>query len=397
MQKIGRIGLVVSLLAVALLQITGASASARGTTFTDFKLDPEAWCDVQEQWTEELLATHEPGTWAEAKFEPTDAQLARLGLPSSEILSARSYERPTLVTKDGRYIELSYAELQDAFQQSVKAGGNGRGKGKPTSGEPSSAEPTVATFGGTGCLGIRPGALLLSVTGNSIGWCTMAHVYGSPGSYDISTAGHCGKTGDNATVIAALGNRGDATGVVLLDFGRFATSHDGGLGNDWALIDIYAQYQSLVTPTMCFWGGPRGMYTATGEVVGVEFPGNSLVPEVTLTPDPFLAQTIVHYGHGTAIGTGGTPRVGEAIAWGSTHFMFFGAISPGDSGSGANTLTGDTVGANMEAAGIMTHIYVDPLMREGLGIMGGTRATSVSGSLANGQIVPYPAPLPGLP
>jgi hypothetical protein len=76
--------------------------------------------------------------------------------------------------------------------------------------------------------------------------------------------------------------------------------------------------------------------------------------------------------------------------------MFFGAIIFGDSGSGANTLTGDTVGANMEAAGIITHIYVDPLMRQGLGIMGGTRTTAV-GTPRNGQIVPYPVPAPGLP
>jgi hypothetical protein len=45
----------------------------------------------------------------------------------------------------------------------------------------------------------------------------------------------------------------------------------------------------------------------------------------------------------------------------------------------------------------MTHLFIDPLMRQGLGIMGGTRATSVAGTLANGQIVPYPAPAPGLP
>jgi hypothetical protein len=401
MQKLGRIATVVSLLAVALFATTGASASNRDVHVSGFTIDKDAMCDVRDQWMKEMRATNAPGTWAKMKFEPTNAQLDRLGLPSKEILSARSYSRPTLVTKDGRYIEVGYDELQQAFAASMKAGGNGGTKGgKPGSGDGgggTAAGPTVATFAGTGCLGIRPGALLLSVTSNSIGWCSMAHVYGSAGAYDISTAGHCGKTGDTATVIAGLGNRGDATGVILLDFGKFATSHDGGLGNDWALIDIFPQYQSLTTPTMCFWGGPRGTYTATGELVGVDFPGNSLVPEVTLTPDPFLAQTIVHYGHGTGVGAGGTPRAGEAIAWGASHFMFFGAISPGDSGSGANTLTGDAVGANMEAAGIMTHLYIDPLMRQGLGIMGGTRATAVAGTLANGQIVPYPAPVPGLP
>jgi hypothetical protein len=77
--------------------------------------------------------------------------------------------------------------------------------------------------------------------------------------------------------------------------------------------------------------------------------------------------------------------------------MFEGAIAPSDSGSGANTVLGDIVGANMEAAGIITHLYVDPLMRQGIGIMGGTRSTAVPGAIARGQIVPYPAPAPGLP
>jgi hypothetical protein len=76
--------------------------------------------------------------------------------------------------------------------------------------------------------------------------------------------------------------------------------------------------------------------------------------------------------------------------------MFSGEIAPGDSGSGANTLTGDSVGANMEAAGIITHIYIDALMRQGIGIMGGTRATKL-GTPTNGQIVPYPVPVSGLP
>jgi hypothetical protein len=405
MLKIGRIAVAVSLLAVALLAATqGASASERDVSISELTIDEDALCEVRDQWLDEMLASNEPGTWAKTKFEPTDAQLEQLGLPSGDILRAGDYSRPTLVTKDGRYIPVGYDELQEAFVQSLAAKNDGsgnekKGRGRSASGgqETAPAEPTIATYAGTGCLGIRPGALLLSVTSNSIGWCSMAHVYGSAGAYDISTAGHCGKPGTTATVIAGLGNRGDATGVILLDFGQFATSKDAGLGNDWALIDIYSRYQNLVTPTMCFWGGPRGKYTATGALVGVSFPGNSLIPTVSADPNPFLAQTIVHYGHGAGVGAGGTPRAGEAIAWGSTHFMFFGAISPGDSGSGANTLTGDSVGANMEAAGILTHLYVDPLMRKGLGIMGGTRATAVSGTLANGQMVPYPAPIPGLP
>jgi hypothetical protein len=102
----------------------------------------------------------------------------------------------------------------------------------------------------------------------------------------------------------------------------------------------------------------------------------------------------VHYGHGVGVGTGGTPRSGTAINWQPDHFTFFGVITPGDSGSGSNTLTGDTLGANRQAAGINTHLYVDPSLKTGVGLMAGTRATLVNGTLANGQILPYPAPTP---
>jgi hypothetical protein len=368
-------------MAIAATAAPGAAAEEAEVRLDEFVVDNDAWCEVADQWREQLVATHEPYSWAPMEFEPSNAQLAKLGLPSKEILTSRRYPQPTLVTQDGRFYDVSTEELAAAARESAAQ---------------SAVGPTLTTYAGAGCLGIRPGMWVLLISGNSIGWCSAAHVYGTPGAYDISTAGHCGKTGATATAIAAFGNRGDATGVVLLDFGKFATSHDGGLGNDWALIDILPQYQSLVSPTMCFWGGPRGMYTKTGDLAALNVPRRGL-PTVTVNPDPLLAQTIVHYGHGTGVGAGGTPRAGEAISWRATHFMFFGAISPGDSGSGANTLAGDTVGANMEAAGIMTHLWIDPLMRSGLGIMGGTRATQVSGNLANGQIVPYPAPAPGLP
>ena len=365
--------LLVFAITLPLVAALSSPTSAKPTLqLSEFRVDEKAMCDIRQEWMNEILATHREGTWAKMEFRPTDSQLRRMGLPSSEVLKAQTYENPTIVSADGRTQELSMSEFNAAIG------------------------PALTSYAGTGCLGIRPGAWLLLLTGG-IGWCSLAHVVGSPGSYDVTTAGHCGATGDTATVIAAFGNRGGVAGPVLLDFGRFASSVDGGLGNDYATIDINASAQPLVTPTMCFWGGPRGVFTKSGGVATVsvprKIPGS---PSVAVTPDPFLAQSIVHYGHGTGVGAGGTPRAGEAIHWGATHFMFFGAISPGDSGSGANTLLGDTAGANMEAAGIMTHLYVDPLMRQGLGIMGGTRTTKV-GTPANGQIVPYPAPVQGLP
>lgn len=376
MRKCVRIVLLMAVVG-GVLTATHAQASAPKLELSEFTVDKKALCELRDQWIDDLLETHEHGTWATMDMELTDEQLEMVGLPPADVLRKGDYSQPTLVTKDGRYVDVPLDELQGAVDASL---------------------PQAASYGGTGCLGIRPGALLLSVTSSSIGWCTLAHAYGSPGSYDISTAGHCGNNGDTATVIAGFGNRADATGVVLLDFGRYAQSTgDGGLGRDHALIDIDPAYQPLVTPTMCFWGGPRGRFDSSGAVASIAFGGNNLFdPEVAVSPNPALAQSIVHYGHGTGIGAGGTPRVGEAIAWASTHFMFTGAITPGDSGSGANTLLGDVAGDNMEAAGILTHIWVDPLMRDGVGIMAGTRATIV-GTPANGQIVPWPAPVPGLP
>jgi hypothetical protein len=353
-----------------------ARAEGEAWTFDEFTVSEDALCAMRDAMTERALATHEPGTWAPIEYSLSDGDLARMGLPSKDVLLSRRYPTPTLVTADGRAFDVPLTELEAATQEAA-------------------AGPTVATYAGAGCLGIRPGAWLLLLSGGGIGWCSMAHVYGAPGSYDISTAGHCGRPGDTATVIAALGNRSGVEGAVLLDFGTFAQSQDAGLGRDWAIIDIRPEYQGLVSPTMCFWGGPRGVYTKQGGVVEPSLTGNN--PGVTINPDPLLAQAIVHYGHGAAVGASGTPRAGTATYWGATHFMFEGAIAPGDSGSGANTVLGDTVGANMEAAGIITHLYIDPLMRQGIGIMGGTRTTAVPGTLANGQIVPYPAPAPGLP
>lgn len=343
--------------------------------FEEFRVSAEAMAATAAEWSE-ALAISPPGTWAPLRMELSDAQLARMGLPSKKVLLARRYPEPTMVFPNGKTERVSLSSIA------------------PTT---TPMGPTVATYAGAGWFGIRPGAWLLLLNGNTVGWCSMAHVFGSPGSYRISTAGHCGKTGDTATVIAAFGNRAGIGGPILLDFGKFSSSTDGGVGNDWALISVDSAWQSLVTPTMAFWGGPRGIYTKTGSTVALTFPGNGTVPTVGVDTDPLLAQAIVHYGHGVGIGIGGTPRVGTAIHWATSHFVFFGAVSPGDSGSGANTLGGDTLAATMEAAGIITHLYIDPLMRKGLGIMAGTRSTRVNATLANGQIVPYPVPAAGLP
>jgi hypothetical protein len=380
LRRLGAVGC-----ALALTALIGASAAeARTITLREYRVPGGSAAALQQSFADQILSRHAEGTWAPLRFELSNRDLALMGLPSKRVLFRQRYRTPTAFYSGGRAVRLG---ARKGSGRKPRGGSGGGGSG--------SAGPGVVSFAGAGFFGIRPGAWLLFIDENSgsVGWCTMAHVYGSPGSYEISTAGHCGKSGDIATVIGVVGNHTP----VLIDFGTFKTSHDGGLGNDWALISIRPEYQNLVTPTMAFWGGPIGMYTSQGEVVDVHIPLNGKPPSVTLNPTPALVQQVVHYGHGLGVGAGGTPRSGTAITWGTNHFMFFGAANFGDSGSGVNTLGGDAPGDNREAAGIFTHIVVDPLVRDGLGILGGTRATQVAGTLANGQLLPYPAPVPAAP
>ena len=339
----------------------GSAVGEAPVQLSEFRLSEQVTDELRRRWIDQLEDRYGVGTWAPMRMELSDADLELMGLPPRAVLAGQRFDEPTMVSRDGTRRTVSSAHL--------------------------------ATFAGTGYLGIRPGAWLLLLDGGSVGWCSLAHVHGSPGSYAVTTAGHCGKNGDRATVIAAMGDQGVP---VLLDFGRFKASRDGGIGNDYAFIPVEKPYQHLVTPTMAFWGGPRGVFTKTGAVAGYQLPNNGLVPSVSVDPDPFLAQQVVHYGHGAGVGAGGTPRSGTAVHWGSRHFAFFGAIAPGDSGSGSNTLTGDTVGATMEAAGINTHLYLDGSGKTGLGLMAGTR-TTVVGTPTDGQLVGYPAPAPLLP
>lgn len=167
--------------------------------------------------------------------------------------------------------------------------------------------------------GIRPGAWIIAPSG-----CTTNFVFGSSGNYSIGTAGHCAEVGDEVTLIAAPG--------VLMNIGKTVKSVDNGIGNDFALIDIYPAMQQYVTPSMAYFGGP----TATG--------------------DPQFGDLVEHAGHGLVVGTGGTPRAGVVVYRGSGEnggdaFAWDGAAAPGDSGSAVREATG-------EAAGNLTHLVV---------------------------------------
>jgi hypothetical protein len=185
-------------------------------------------------------------------------------------------------------------------------------------GAPVSAPPEAPL---PGEIGIRPGSWMIAPAG-----CTMNFVFGSPGSYSIGTAGHCGKAGEAVTLLTLAPG---GANPVLVDVGTVQKSVDGGVGNDFALVSIRPELQTWVSPTIAVVAGPCGSYTGAG-------------PEA-----------VFHYGHGLAVGTGGTPRAGLALTWQSTAYGWSGAAAPGDSGSAVRVNTG------MQAAGDLTHLVVD--------------------------------------
>jgi hypothetical protein len=195
---------------------------------------------------------------------------------------------------------------------------------------------TLPTAVGLAYPGIRPGQWLVTVTTHPVGfaWCTANFVFARSGVNGIGTAGHCAAKD-------ALGGYPDVTAYVVppvgsgklpgfYHIGRFVLAHNNGIGDDFAMIRIYPRYQSWVSPTMPVWGGPTGIYT-------------SLQPTL-----------VKHFGHGAAVGTGGTPRAGLCPilnARKGTAFAWYGVGAPGDSGSGVEELTG-------KAVGNFTHIVI---------------------------------------
>ena len=181
------------------------------------------------------------------------------------------------------------------------------------------AAPSDAPLPGE--VGIRPGSWMIAPAG-----CTMNFVFGAAGSYSIGTAGHCGAAGEEVVLLTIAPG---GANPVLVELGTIQRSVDGGVGNDFALVSIRPELQSWVSPTIAVVAGPCGSYTGSG-------------------PEP-----VFHYGHGLAVGTGGTPRAGLALTWQADAFGWSGAAAPGDSGSAVR------VNSGMQAAGDLTHLVVD--------------------------------------
>jgi hypothetical protein len=173
-----------------------------------------------------------------------------------------------------------------------------------------------------GEVGIRPGSWMLEPAG-----CTMNFVFQSGTTLGIGTAGHCVNGLGDSVVLLTLAPGG--ANPVLVDIGTVVKYRDNGIGDDFALVSIRPELNAWVFPTMAVVGGPCGAYEGSG-------------PE-----------TVWHYGHGLGIGTGGTPRAGVALRWGTDEFGWSGLAIFGDSGSAVR------VGTGLGAAGDLTHLVVD--------------------------------------
>jgi hypothetical protein len=181
------------------------------------------------------------------------------------------------------------------------------------------AAPLDAPFPGE--VGIRPGSWMISPAG-----CTMNFVFQKSGAFAIGTAGHCvDKVGESVVLLTVAPG---GSNPVLVDVGTVIAKHDNGVGDDFALVSIRPVLYPWVSPTIAVVGGPCGAYYGSG-------------PE-----------TVWHYGHGLAIGTGGTPRAGVALTWRTTAFGWDGAAIFGDSGSPVRV-------TDLKAAGDLTHLVVD--------------------------------------
>jgi hypothetical protein len=166
--------------------------------------------------------------------------------------------------------------------------------------------------------GIRPGSWMIAPY-----WCTMNFVFRSGSTLAIGTAGHCTDTlGQQVTLLTLAPGGADP---VLVNVGKVIARADGGIGNDFALVSIYASLRSWVSATIAAVGGPCGRFTGS------------------------TTQALAHYGHGIGIGTGGTPRAGVSTVWMYAWYEWAGAVYTGDSGSPVRV-------ADLKAAGNLTHV-----------------------------------------
>ena len=142
----------------------------------------------------------------------------------------------------------------------------------------------------------------------------------------------------------------------LYAIGTFTIAHNNGLGDDFALISIYPQFNSWMRPTMPVFGGPTGAYT--GGLAGVQGQSISASGNTAVLPAYYPA-VVGHCGHGAGVGAGGTCRTSAGLFAASTWFAWYGPSFEGDSGSGVEILGNYSSPLNgVPAAADLTHIIL---------------------------------------
>lgn len=263
----------------------------------------------------------------------------------------------------------------------LRSGGGAQGNGSGTTGSclgSSGSAPTSSTVPTTPSgverppVGIGPGTWLISLFCTSVGgvqvpdgfaWCTANFVFQSGGSYGLGTAGHCAAKDALASPVTAVVTPppevcadGGSCAPGLYAIGTFKVVHNGGLGDDFALISIDPAFNSWLRPTMPVFGGPTGSYT--GGLAGVSAQSVSAGPVTALLPG-YTPAVVGHCGHGVVVGTGDTCRTSAGLFASSTWYAWYGASTPGDSGSGVEILGDYASPLNaVPAAADLTHIII---------------------------------------
>jgi hypothetical protein len=250
-------------------------------------------------------------------------------------------------------------------------------------------------------VGLGPGTWLISLFCVNVGgtpvpdgfaWCTANFVFANGSQLGLGTAGHCAARNALGSPVTAVVTpppevcaNGGSCEPGLYAIGTFKIVHNNGLGDDFALISLYPQFNSWVRPTMPVFGGPTGAYL--GGLAGV--PGQTLTAGPATVSTPAWSPAVVgHCGHGVVVGTGGTCRTSAGLFSASTWYAWYGPSAEGDSGSGVEVVGDYAAPANpVPAAADLTHIiFLDAsLSRSGQlsegpgqpGMVGGTQMSKI--------------------
>jgi hypothetical protein len=235
--------------------------------------------------------------------------------------------------------------------------------------------------------------------------CSANFVFQNGTNFGLGTAGHCAAKDALASPVTAfvipppeVCANGGSCAPGLYAIGTFSFVHNGGLGDDFALISLYPAFNSWVRPTMPVFGGPTGAFT--GGLAGVPG-GTTQVGQLTATTAAFSPALIGHCGHGLVLGAGGSCRVSAGLFAADTWYAWYGPSTPGDSGSGVEILGNYAEALNaVPAVADLTHIIIADftISRRGdvtagadePGMIAGTQMSAILGMIGSWHLVTGP-------